>query len=134
MDVLELLISTGAVSNDQHFVYASGRHGSTYMNLDRILPDVALMTSICRGLASPFQGRVEAVAAPAVGGIVLAVLTAQALSEGGIEIQPSGPTKCKRVYSGSLGLASPSDSAINAYWLWKISLRRGGRSQRCAMK
>ena len=86
MDVLELLTSSGAVSNNQHFVYASGRHGSTYMNLDRILPNVGLMTRICRELASPYQGRIDVVAAPAIGGIVLAVLTAQALSEGDTQI------------------------------------------------
>src|SRR5690242_6881277 len=86
MDVVELLTSSGAVSNNQHFVYASGRHGSTYIKLDRILPNVGLMTRICRELASPFRGRVDVVAAPAVGAIVLAVLTSQALSEGDTQI------------------------------------------------
>lgn len=86
MDVPELLTLSGAVSSNQHFIYASGRHGSTYINLDRILPNVGLMASICRELASPYQGKVDVVAGPAVGAIVLAVLTAQALSEGSSEI------------------------------------------------
>lgn len=86
MDVLKLLTLTGAVSDGKHFVYASGRHGPSYINLDRILPDIAIMTRICRELAAPFQGKVEVVAAPAVGAIVLGALTAQALSEDGAEI------------------------------------------------
>ena len=83
MDVLQVLTDAGAVSSDRHFVYTSGKHGSTYINLDPLLPDIVLMTDLCRELATPFVGDVEVVAAPAVGAIVLAVLTAQALSAGG---------------------------------------------------
>ena len=86
MDVMEALTRAGAVSNDRHFVYTSGRHGPTYINLDHLLPDIAVMTQISRELASPFSGMVDVVAAPAVGAIVLAVLTAQALSEDDNEV------------------------------------------------
>ncbi|GII24368.1 phosphoribosyltransferase family protein [Planosporangium mesophilum] len=87
MDVLRQLAERGAISTDRHFVYASGRHGAAYINLDHALPDTTLMARLCRELAAPFQGQAEIVAAPAVGGIVLAVLTAQALtSDGGAAI------------------------------------------------
>ena len=82
MDVLQQLAKRRALSTGGHFVYTSGKHGSTYINLDPILPDVAVMAQLCRELAAPFVGQVQAVAAPAVGAIVLAVLTAHALSEG----------------------------------------------------
>ncbi len=86
MDVLQVLTDAGAVSAERHFVYTSGKHGSTYINLDPLLPDIVLMTDLCRELSTPFIGDVEVVAAPAVGAIVLAVLTAQALSAGGARI------------------------------------------------
>lgn len=82
MDVLHQLAISGAVSTNRHFVYTSGMHGPTYINLDPVLPDTAMMAQFCRELAAPFLGQVEVVAAPAVGAIVLAVLTALALSEG----------------------------------------------------
>ncbi len=85
-DVMAELAKAGAVLTDSHFVYTSGKHGSSYINLDRILPDIALMGRACEQLAAPFVGEVEVVAAPAVGAIVLAVLTAQALSKGGLEV------------------------------------------------
>ena len=83
MNVLRELATAGAVSTDRHFVYTSGKHGPAYINLDPILPDIVLMTQLCRELAAPFLGQVEVVAAPAVGAIVLAVLTAQALGDEG---------------------------------------------------
>ena len=86
MDALQVLTDAGAVSVEQHFVYTSGKHGSTYINLDPLLPDVVVMTDLCHELASPFIGDVDVVAAPAVGAIVLAVLTAQALSASGASV------------------------------------------------
>ena len=77
MDILSELDRAGAVLLNRHFVYKSGKHGSGYINLDPVLPDVALMTEICRQLIEPFRGdQIDTVAAPAVGGIALAVLTA----------------------------------------------------------
>lgn len=81
MDLLRELRRAGAVLADSHFVYTSGRHGATYIDLDRLLPDLVTMTELCRNLAEPFRGRADVVAAPATGAIPLAVLTAQALAQ-----------------------------------------------------
>lgn len=77
MDILEELGRSGAVLVDKHFVYKSGKHGSGYIDPDRILPSMGSMQRYCRSLATPFmKDNVDVVVAPAVGGIVLAVLTA----------------------------------------------------------
>lgn len=83
MDVLEKLRDAGALSVDSHFIYTSGRHGSAYINLDPLLPDVSTLAALCQDLAKPFRGTVDTVIAPAVGAIPLAVLTAVALSADG---------------------------------------------------
>lgn len=79
-DVLPALEAVGAIYVDRHFVYTSGRHGSAYINMDPLLPEAALMLDICRLLGEPFEGGFETVAAPAVGGVVLAEMTALAMS------------------------------------------------------
>lgn len=76
MDILEELKKVGAVYTDKHFVYASGKHGSGYINMDPIFPNVGLVGELSKLLAKPFEGEFDTVAAPATGGIVLAVLTA----------------------------------------------------------
>jgi orotate phosphoribosyltransferase len=80
MDVLQELENARAVLTGRHFVYKSGRHGSGYINMDMVFPDVSLTRRLCELLAEPFRGGgIEVVAAPAVGGIVLAAFTALAL-------------------------------------------------------
>lgn len=72
MDTLKELEFAGAVLLDRHFVYKSGKHGSGYINMDPLFPDVDLVMSICKELVSPFRGEYTAVASPATGGVVLA--------------------------------------------------------------
>lgn len=76
MDVLAELEKIGAVFTGNHFVYASGKHGPGYINMDIIFPHTALVSRLCKDLAAPFAGQFDTVAAPATGGIVLSVLTA----------------------------------------------------------
>jgi orotate phosphoribosyltransferase len=79
MDVLALLQDRGAVYLDEHFVYKSKKHGSKYINMDPLFPDVTSMEILCEGLAKPFLGHVDTVAAAATGGIPLAMFTAMNL-------------------------------------------------------
>jgi len=80
MDVLQELENARAVLMGRHFVYKSGKHGSGYINMDTVFPDLRLTRRLCELLAEPFRGEgIAVVAAPAVGGIVLAALTALAL-------------------------------------------------------
>jgi orotate phosphoribosyltransferase len=77
MDILQELDQVGAVLLDKHFVYKSGKHGSGYINMDPLFTNVLLTRSIAYELTRPFwQNGYDTVAAPAVGGIVLSVLTA----------------------------------------------------------
>src|SRR5665213_1314011 len=71
-DVLALLDRVGAVSLDRHFVYKSGKHGTGYINMDPLFPDVNAVSGLCRRLSEPFAGQFDTVASPAVGGVVLA--------------------------------------------------------------
>jgi orotate phosphoribosyltransferase len=80
MDVLQELESARAVLTDRHFVYKSGKHGSGYINMDMVFPNLSVTRRLCELLAEPFRGAgIEVVAAPAVGGVVVAALTALAL-------------------------------------------------------
>lgn len=76
MDVLTELEKIGAVFTGKHFVYASGKHGSGYINMDMMFPHTELVSDICKDLVAPFSGQFDTVAAPATGGIVLSVLSA----------------------------------------------------------
>jgi orotate phosphoribosyltransferase len=80
VDVLRKLERARAVLTGRHFVYKSGKHGSGYINMDMVFPDLSVTRRLCELLAEPFREEgIEVVAAPAVGGIVLAALTALSL-------------------------------------------------------
>lgn len=77
MDILQELEAAGAVLLDRHFVYKSRKHGSGYINMDPIFPNIQLMWEIGRALW-PGSTKIypEVVAAPATGGIAVAYATA----------------------------------------------------------
>lgn len=78
MDVLVELEKIGAIFTGKHFIYASGKHGSGYINMDIMFPQVALVFELCKDLVAPFEGQFDVIAAPATGGIELGVLSALA--------------------------------------------------------
>jgi len=77
-DILADLAAAGAILTSRHFVYTSGKHGASYINLDLLFPDAQFMFEVCKLLAGPFLDEFDTVAAPAVGGVVLAEFTALA--------------------------------------------------------
>ncbi|MBA3488106.1 MAG: phosphoribosyltransferase [Longispora sp.] len=78
---LGLLSQIGAVLTNDHLVYTSGRHGSAYLNKDAIYPHTAITSRLCAGIAAWFSPHdVDAVIAPAVGGVILSQWTAHHLS------------------------------------------------------
>lgn len=78
-DVLEALTEAGAILSG-HFVLTSGRHSDTYVQCARILEDPVLTTRLASEIARRLEGRrVDVVAAPAVGGIIIGFAVAQAL-------------------------------------------------------
>lgn len=71
-----------AILTNDHFVYTSGRHGEVYVNKDAIYPHTELMSEVGKAFAEAFKNeQVEAVVAPALGGIVLTQWTGYHLSQ-----------------------------------------------------
>jgi orotate phosphoribosyltransferase len=63
-----------------HFRLTSGRHSDRYVQCARVLEDPALVTRLARAIAERVgERRIDLVAAPAVGGIVIGFAVAQAL-------------------------------------------------------
>lgn len=70
----------GYISND-HIVYTSGKHGETYLNKDAIYPHTRDISQLCEEIAERNKDKgIEAVAAPALGGIILSQWTAYHLT------------------------------------------------------
>jgi orotate phosphoribosyltransferase len=79
VDVDAILSSTGAVL-EGHFRLASGRHSGVYIEKFRIMEDPGATSALCGMIADHFRaGRVEVVAGPAMGGVILAYETARHL-------------------------------------------------------
>lgn len=80
-DVLATLARVGALLTNDHLVYTSGRHGSSYVNKDALYPHTTATSEVCARIAGQFaeQG-VEVVAGPTVGGVIMAQWTAHHLS------------------------------------------------------
>lgn len=80
--VLKILGKVGAIITDSHIVYTSGKHGSAYVNKDALYPHTEETSRICRAIAERFaDDYVEAVVAPAIGGVVLTQWIAHHLSQ-----------------------------------------------------
>ncbi len=70
---LEMIQKTGALVQNGHFVYSSGRHGKDYVNKDAIYSYPFETYELCDTLASKCAGfKSDVVVGPALGGIVIA--------------------------------------------------------------
>jgi len=80
-EILKILHNTGAIIRDDHFVYTSGKHGSSYVNKDAIYPHTKVISNLCLEIAKRFaKSNIEVVIAPAIGGVILSQWTAHHLS------------------------------------------------------
>lgn len=80
--ILEMLAKVEAIITNSHIVYTSGRHGDSYVNKDAIYPHTDVVSNLCERIAREFlSANVDAVAAPAVGGVILSQWTAHHLSK-----------------------------------------------------
>jgi len=79
-EVLQILNNVGAVITNSHIVYTSGKHGSAYVNKDAVYPHVEITSQLCRAIAEHFSDEnlygIDAVVAPAIGGVNLCTWTA----------------------------------------------------------
>ncbi len=81
-DVLALLEQVGAIITGSHIVYTSGKHGSSYVNKDRLYPHTAITSIVASRMAAAFAGAgVEVVAGPTIGGVILAQWVAHHLTQ-----------------------------------------------------
>jgi orotate phosphoribosyltransferase len=76
--VLGLYRRTGGLRTG-HFVLSSGRHSDTYLQSALVLQWPRVAEALGRALAEPFQGRVDVVVGPALGGVVIGHEVARAL-------------------------------------------------------
>ena len=78
---MEMLGRVGALITDSHIVYASGKHGSAYVNKDAVYPYTAIVAELCGDIVGHFSHdaigvEYEVVVGPEKGGIILAQWTA----------------------------------------------------------
>jgi orotate phosphoribosyltransferase len=79
IDLLQQLEAIGALKKG-HFLYASGKHGDTYVEKFNLLRDPQATSDVCRHFADRFRDqRIDVVAGPTTGGILLAFETARQL-------------------------------------------------------
>lgn len=81
-EILDTFRRLGAIITNTHVVYTSLKHGSAYVNKDAIYPHTKETSLICKQLALAFKHDfVEAVIAPAVGGVILSTRVAEHLTD-----------------------------------------------------
>jgi orotate phosphoribosyltransferase len=79
-EVIERFKRTGALL-EGHFILSSGLHSASYLQCALVLQHPAEAESFGRALAAEFQGqRIETVASPAIGGLVIGYEVARALN------------------------------------------------------
>lgn len=81
-NVLDILKRANAIITNSHFVYTSDRHGDVYINKDALYPHVEEASKVAQLFAEKFKDLdMDAVVAPALGGILLSQWTAFHLSK-----------------------------------------------------
>jgi len=88
--VMEIFRSAGAIK-EGHFLLASGLHSAVYWEKFRILQHPHLTEKLCRLIVEHFRKeRIDVVAGPTTGGIILAFETARQLGVRGIFAEKVG--------------------------------------------
>jgi len=72
MDWLKRFKDVGALIENRHLVYTSGRHGSSYLNKDAVYVRPALTSEMAKAIAERIvELKPDGIVAPAVGAIIL---------------------------------------------------------------
>ena len=81
-DIVTLLKDVGAIITDSHIVGTSGKHMSVYINKDALYPHTEMSCEAGKLFAEKYKDtEIDAVVAPALGGIILSQWTAYHLSK-----------------------------------------------------
>jgi orotate phosphoribosyltransferase len=95
-EVLEIFKTAGAIK-EGHFLLASGLHSPVYWEKFRILQYPHLTEKLCRLIAQHFKGqKIDMVAGPTTGGIILAFETARQLGVRSIFAEKEGNVRVFR--------------------------------------
>jgi len=71
--ILHILREAGAIITNTHVVFTSGRHSNTYVNKDALYVRLVETAKLCRIMAEKYDAnKVDVVAGPTVGGVILA--------------------------------------------------------------
>lgn len=77
----ETFIDLGVLLINDHFVFTSGLHSSSYINKDALLPNTKIVNRYCRLIANHFSSLdIDLVLGPEMGGVILSHLVANELS------------------------------------------------------
>lgn len=81
-EILKMLSDVNAIITNSHLVYASGRHGSAYVNKDAVYPHTEVISKLCKEMAERFKDeQIDVVAGPTVGGVILSQWVAYFLTK-----------------------------------------------------
>ena len=95
-EVLKIFIAAGAIK-EGHFLLASGLHSPVYWEKFRILQHPHLTEKLCRLISQHFRGqKIDVVAGPTTGGIILAFETARQLGARSIFAEKEGKVRVFR--------------------------------------
>jgi orotate phosphoribosyltransferase len=90
IDLGKLLEEAGAVL-EGHFELTSGRHSDTYVEKFRILERPEVLSALCSEIASRFRPeKIDLVAGPTTGGIIIAFEVARRLGVGAVYVESEG--------------------------------------------
>lgn len=79
--IINILKKVGAILTDDHLVLVSGRHSSSYINPDKILPHTEINSQLGELFAQKFKdNNIDVVIGPAYGGIIFSQWVAYHLS------------------------------------------------------
>lgn len=97
-DVLATLRSIGALKHG-HFLFSSGRHGDIYLEKFDLFRNPVATSEVCAGFADRFRGeRIDVVAGPTTGGILLAFETARQLGVAAAFAERASDSGTKRAF------------------------------------
>jgi len=107
-ETLKMLKECNAIIENDHFVYVSGHHGSSWINKDAILPNVKRVKRLGKLLAERLKyADAEVVCAPAIAGIIIAQWTAYYLNTLAVFAEHDPSWKPGKGIPGSGGLGAP---------------------------
>lgn len=96
IDLLQQLEDIGALKKG-HFLYASGKHGDTYVEKFNLLRNPQATSDVCQHFADRFRDvRIDVVVGPTTGGILLAFETARQLGVGAAYAERKGDGQAGR--------------------------------------